>query len=158
MKAIAIEILTSPAFALVTLLFGFLIGHRLAIGRDKRNDFNKAATTFREAFLPELIFLKHNANIGNIGSSDDLSGLLGFGYIHRHLKALETFRNYLPTKERADIDKAWQKYCHHPDNPEIPYFQQYSNKSTNSTRNSEVDLKKVVLERIEDIVKFAEHR
>lgn len=144
----AIKILTSPAFSLVTLLLGFLIGHRLSIGRDERQEFNNAAAFFREAFLPEITFLKHNVNIGNLGSSGDLSELLRFGYVHRHLKAFEIFRNYLSTKERTSIDKAWQKYCHHPDNPENLYFDQYSEK----------DMKIIALERIEGILKFAKHK
>ncbi len=83
---------------------------------------NNAATTFRDAFLPQLIFLKHNANIGNIGSTDELSGILQFGYIHYHLKAFEVFKNYLSAKERADIDKAWKQYCYNQDNPEILFL------------------------------------
>ena len=144
MKAIAIEIFTSPVFHLVTLLLGFLIGHRLAIGRDKRNDFNKAATIFREAFLPEIIFLRHNANITGSSSSNSVGESLSFGYLHRHLQAFEIFRCYLSAKERAGIDKAWQKYCYDANNWETLCFNKYS--------------RKVALERIEAILKFADFR
>lgn len=132
--------------------------HKNATDLLRRQEFNKASTKFRIAFLPELIFLKHNAKISGSASSNDLHEFLLAGYSHRHLEAIETYRSYLPTKERTDIDKAWQKYCHRPDNPEILYFEQYSNKSTNSIQNSKADLKKVALERIEAIIKFAEHR
>lgn len=132
--------------------------HKNATDLLRRQEFNKASTRFSNAFLPELIFLKHNAKISGCGSSNDLHEFLLAGYIHRHLEAIETFRSYLLTKERMDIDKAWQKYCHHPDNPEILYFEQYSIKSTNKIRNSEIDLKKIALARIETIIKFAEHR
>jgi len=132
--------------------------HKNATNLLARQEFNKAATDFRNAFLPEITFLKHNANIGNLGSSNDLSELLRFGYVHRHLKALEIFRNHLSTKDRTNIDKAWRKYCHRPDNSKILYFEQYSNKSADKIRNNEAGLKKVALERIEAIIKFAEHR
>ncbi len=141
MKALAIEFLTGPAFSLVTLLFGFLIGHRLAIGRDKRNEFSKAAATFRDAFLPEIIFLRHNANIPGSSASGDVGQKLSYGHLHRHLKAFEVFRDYLSTKKKAGLDKAWQKYCYNADNQKTLCFNQYS--------------RKVALERIEEILKFA---
>jgi hypothetical protein len=132
--------------------------HKNATDLLRRQEFNKASTKFRNAFLPELIFLKHNAKISSSASSDNLHEFLLAGYVHRHLKALEIFRNYLSTKERTNIDKAWQKYCRHPDNSEILYFEQYSNKSINGTQKSEANLKKVALERIEAIIKITEHK
>ncbi len=155
MKTIAIEILTSPAFPLITLFLGFLVGHRLSIGRDQRQEFNKAAAIFRDAFLPEITFLRHNANIGGLGSSNDLGELLRFGYIHRHLKALEIFKPYLLPKKRGDIDKAWQEYCCHPDNQNAPFFEQYSWKVANKGKDYEKQLKILALNNIEKILEFA---
>ena len=151
------------------VFFGFLLGivgafigavfsHFFSECRRRKEDFSKAATIFRDAFLPELIFLKHNAKVAESGSSNDLNEFLLFGYIHRHLKALEVYNTYLSAKERVDIDKAWQKYCHRPDNSKILYFEQYSNKDTTGTRKSEADMKKFALDRIEEILKFAEHK
>jgi hypothetical protein len=155
MKTIAIEILTSPAFPLITLFLGFLVGHRLSIGRDQRQEFNKAAAIFRDAFLPEITFLRHNANIGGLGSSNDLDELLRFGYIHRHLKALEIFKPYLLPKKGEDIDKAWQEYCCHPDNQNVPFFEQYSWKVANKGKDYEKQLKILALNNIEKILEFA---
>lgn len=111
MITFAIKILTDPLFPLITLLLGFLIGHRLAIGRDKRNEFSKAAAIFRETFLPEATFLRHDANIGGLGHTNNLHEILRTGYL-RQLKALEIFKSYLSTTERATIDRTWDEYCH----------------------------------------------
>ena len=130
--------------------------HKNAMKIAQIQEFNKAATEFRNAFLPELIFLKHDAAVEKIGSTDDISEVLRFGYIHRHLKALEVFKDYLFTEDRADIDKAWKQYCYNKDNPEILFFEQYF---TGSGSKSEKEAKKTLaLERIEDIIKFAKHK
>ena len=155
MVTIAIKVFASPYFHFVTLLLGFLIGHRLNIGRDERQEFNNAAAFFRDAFLPEITFLKHNTNIGNLGSSDDLGELLRFGYIHRHLKAIEVFKSNLSIKKKASIDKAWKEYCCNPNKPDELYFEQYSAKNTGK---NEKEIRKLVLERIEEILKFAKHK
>ena len=120
-------------------------------------DFNKAAAEFRDAFLPEITFLRHNANIGNLGSSNDLGELLRFGYIHRHLKAIEVFKPYLCSKKRIHIDQAFQKYCCNPDKLNELYFQQYSYKSTERETIGE-QRKQLALERIEKILEFSKHK
>lgn len=141
---------------------GIIVGianHFLSKSRSKEaariSEFNKAAFLFRDAFLPEITFLRHNASIGSLGSSNDLGELLRFGYIHRHLKALEVFKPYLLPKERGNIDKVWQEYCCHPDNPNIPFFEQYSWKVVNKGKDYEKQLKALALSRIEKILEFA---
>ena len=159
MGTIIVDFFTDPIFSIVTLLIGIFIGHRLAIGRDKRNDFNNAASDFRNAFLPEIIFLRHNANVAGGNTSDDVGGTLSFGYLHRHLHAFEVFRDTLPsTKKKAGIDKAWQEYCRDPDNPEDLCFGQYSCKPTENTPERKAEFKRIALERIEALLKFAKHK
>ena len=128
---------------------GIIIGfanHFLSKSRNKEMGriavYNKAATDFREAFLPEATFLKHNANIGGLGSSNDLKEILRDGYL-RHLKAFEIFKTYLTPKKRIAIEKKWEEYCN---------FAQYSDKA------NEVELKKLALKHIEAILKFTEHK
>jgi hypothetical protein len=137
----------------ILTLLGATIAHIFSERRDRRNDLNKAANEFRNAFLPEVIFLKHNAKI-NGGSSSDLGEFLGAAYI-RQLKALMLFKTYLSTKDEISIDKAWQEYCYHPDNPNIPFFEQYSWKVANKGKGYEKQLKALALNRIEKILKFA---
>lgn len=153
------------SFSLGAIAGGIVIGianHFLSKSRNREDrtiaEFNKAATTFRDAFLPETTFLRYNANIGDLGSSSDLDELLRFGYIQRHLKAMETFRDYLSPKERVNIDKAWQEYCYHPNNQNMLFFEQYSWKAINKGHDYEQQLKTLALNRIKEILKFAKHR
>ena len=53
MITIAIKILTNPFFSLITLLLGFLIGNRLAIGRDRRKEFNEVADPLAKILTEE---------------------------------------------------------------------------------------------------------
>jgi hypothetical protein len=114
---------------------------------------NRALATFRNAFLPELIFLKHNTRISGISASNDLYEFLFSAYVTRHVEAFEAYRNHLSTEEKANIDRVWQEYCCNPDNPETLCFEQYSRKGTD--RGHEADSKKLALERIEAILKCA---
>lgn len=140
-------------FTIVGALLGAWIGYRNALNLYNVTEFNKAATTFRNAFYPELIFLRHNAKVAEAGSSSDFGEFLFHGYIHRHLEAFEVFRDYLSTEEKARIDKAWQEYCGHYDHPNEPRFAQYSYKSTERETKDE-ELKQLDLQRIEQILNF----
>ena len=78
---------------LVAFLCGLLSGslgawlaHIFSECRRRNDEYNKAAAEFRNAFLPEIIYLKHDAKI-NGGSSTDLCEYLRSGYL-RQLKAL----------------------------------------------------------------------
>lgn len=146
--------LIAGGFTILGTILGAWIGYRNALNLYNVTEFNKAATTFRNAFYPELIFLKHNAKIAEAGSSSDLGEFLFSGYL-RHLKALEVFKNHLTAKEKIYIDKAWQEYCYHPDNPNIPFFEQYSWKVANKGKDYEKQLKALALNRIEKIMEFA---
>jgi hypothetical protein len=150
------------SFSLGAIAGGIVIGianHYLSKSRNKEqreiNEFNNAAAIFRDVFLPETAFLKYHANIGGLGSSNNLHEILSSGYL-RQLKAFETFKPYLSPVNRIGIDKAWQEYCRHPDNQETLYFKQYSTK--NVSRDREAELKNIALERIEKILEFAKNK
>lgn len=131
--------------------------HKNAINLIQRQEFNKAATEFRNAFLCELIFLKYNAGLPECERTyTSLDEFLRAGYIFRHLKAFDIFKDHLPAKERDNINKTWKKYCHHPDNPEVLYFEQYSTKNVSKEREKE--FKELALKNIEAILEFAEHK
>jgi len=116
MITIAMKIVANHFFPLVTLLLGFLIGHRLNIGRDQRQEFNKAAATFRDAFRYEIAFLGYNTGINGAQSTDcSIAQFLRTGMVQRHTEALITFRNYLPPLQRRSIDKAWKEYQNQAD-------------------------------------------
>ena len=147
--------LIAGGFTIIGALLGSWIGYRNALKLHNIVEFNKAATEFRNAFLYELIFLKHNACIPEGGRTyTTLNEFLFAGYVHRHLKAFEVFRNYLFGEERANIDKAWQDYCHYDIEGETePYFAMYAENIWEGK-----DTKKLALERIEEILKFAKHK
>jgi hypothetical protein len=96
--------------------------------------------------------------IPEAGISNDLSEFLSAAYIHRHLKAFEAFRGYLCPEDRTGIDKAWQEYCCHPDNPHVPFFEQYSWMVANKGKDYEKELKTMAFERIEKILDFSKHK
>jgi hypothetical protein len=149
------------------IIFGFALGiigsfigawfaHFFSECRRRKEEFNKSATEFKDSFLPEIIFMKHDANIGDIRSADDLSEVLRFGYLHRHLKAFEVFRNYLSAGDKVGIDKAWKQYCYCDEKPEMIFWEKYF---TGGRPKSDVEAKKALaLERIEGILKFAKHK
>lgn len=133
---------------------GAWLAHFFSERRRRQDDFNKAADKFRVSFMPEIIFLRHNAKI-NGGSSNDLNEFLRAAYL-RQLESITIFKNSLSPEKRKGIDAAWKEYCHHPDNTNIPWFEQYSWKVQGKGKSSEESLKKLALERIEKILKFAE--
>lgn len=105
---------------------GIIVGlanHFLSKSRSKEAGkiaaFNNAAPDFRNAFLPEMTFLKHDANVGGLGGSNKLHGILRTGYL-RQLKALEVFKRCLSPAEISTIDRAWDEYCHPNNIPTDP--------------------------------------
>jgi len=141
--------------ALLAAFFGSLIPRKLK----EREKFIEAAADFKNAFLPELTFLKHNTIVPEIERPyTTLDEFLKSAYIHRHLKAYEVFRNYLSSKNRDGIDKAWKDYCCDPYNQSILYFEQYSWLVANKGKDYEKQLKELALSRIEKILGFAKHR
>jgi hypothetical protein len=69
MDKLIFGIIHDPALAIATLFLGFLIGNRFAIGRDRRKDFNKAATDFRDAFVKEQRLLDPHSCADRVGLS-----------------------------------------------------------------------------------------
>lgn len=137
-------VLIAGGFTIIGALVGGWIGYKNALGIYNITAFNKAATAFRNAFLCELIYLKYNACLPECERTyTTLQEFLRAGHIHRHLKAFDIFRDHLSTKERVAIGKVWEEYCN---------FEQYSNK------DNEAALKKVALQNIEKLLKFAEHK
>lgn len=139
---------------LIGSFLGALFAHIFSERRRRREEFNKAAIAFRTAFLPELIFLKHNAKIHGAASHSELNDFLNSGYL-KHLEALAIFHNSLSVEQKSRINKAWQDYSCHADNPSMPFFEQYSWKVANKGKDYENQLKVLALNRIEKILEFA---
>ncbi len=97
MSEFFINTFTHPAF---TAAIGFLAGHFLAIGRDRRKEFNEAAGVIYRKLIEE----RRNPNPFNFGPTDSEFDVFG-----QHLSARKrsSFYNaigkYNKAKEGADI-------------------------------------------------------
>lgn len=148
--------LIAGGFTIIGTLLGAWITYRNALEIQKVSEHNKAVSDFKNAFLPEIIFIKHGQRAPECGTTGDLSEVLEFGYANRHLKAIEVFKAYLPTEDRMGIDKALERYCRYSDKPENIFFDQYF---TSGKTQKEIDsIKELALERIEEILRFAKHK
>lgn len=131
---------------------GALIAHFLSKSRRNEEDFKRTVTKFKCAFLPEIIYLRHNANVGRGGFSTDLGEYLNAAYL-RHLEAITIFMDSLTDRQRAKVNIAWQTYCHNKENKDKLDFGQYSHKTSDKTKKDIVHLKTLALERIEKLLK-----
>jgi hypothetical protein len=142
-------------FGLTGSIVGTLITHFLSKSRRNEENFKKAATKFKCAFLPEIIYLRHNANIGRGGSPSDLGEYLRGTYL-RHLEAITVFMDSLTNRQKSRVNEAWQVYCHHQKNKDELNFEQYSHKAPGKTNKDIIHSKALALERIEKLLKIAE--
>lgn len=139
----AIEIFASPFFPLVTLLLGFLVGHRLAIGRDRRKEFNKAAAEFKTAFIPELRYLADRYSAG-------IYKILALAF-DRHEIAVIKFRPNLCCQQHIGFDKAWNDYCDKENGK--PRFMVYAEPDDPI---GIIDKRNFYLEKLNTLLKFAD--
>jgi hypothetical protein len=63
------------AFSLIGILVGYLIGNRLAIGRDKRKEFNEVAIPIHLTLLRQIEILKGGTFIESKVTDDDFRKL-----------------------------------------------------------------------------------
>lgn len=133
MIASAIKILTNPLFSLVTLLLGFLVGNRLAIGRDRRKEFIEASKEFRMVFNQALVDI-HDENI-----PFDFNSVRN-GSFNKYEVAYRNFRHSLKGECRNKYDEAWDQYS---------FRYKYEWDFDNSARE-------IVAEDIKNLLKFTE--
>jgi hypothetical protein len=148
-----IKILSAFFLGLLSSSFGAWLAHFFSERRLRKDDYNKSAVEFRNAFLPEIIYLKHNAIVDEKSSSDLCEYLRS--YYLMQLKSLEIFKTHLSDTKKQAIEKAWQEFCYHPESPNTLWFEQYSWKITGKGKDREPNFKKLALERIEKIVGYA---
>lgn len=84
-----LDVLSSPLIPLLTFFLGLLIGHRLALGRDRRNDYNRALEPIAEWLHRER--------------ANPSESVLPRGAIPDRLRAL------MGTVQRRRWDAAWQQ-------------------------------------------------
>ena len=91
--------------------------HKNTIEVFKRQEFNKAAAQFRNAFLGETLYLRDNVRIKGVGTSTRTNEVLNTA-IFKHMKALVRFEPFLSVKEREVMYRAWDEYCHPEGTPQ----------------------------------------
>jgi len=139
MVAFLAEIITNPLFSVATLLLGFLIGDFLAIGRDRKNNFNKAADEFFAAFQNELTRLKPEST----PTYDIINPT-----ITKHLGACSMFRRHLKGCELGRFKLAQHKY----------YFSTPLRPTDNEEDRNYQDERTALIERIEELLDFAKFK
>jgi hypothetical protein len=101
--------LIGGGFTLLGVLVGGLIGYRFSLALVKRQEFAKAASAFKSAFIQELRYLDHRYAPNRMGS-DGVYKTLSDAF-DRHEIAVINFRPYLCRKQRIGFDRAWDDYC-----------------------------------------------
>lgn len=155
--------------AIATVIAGFggaILGawptRRSTIAILKRQDFNKAATEFRDAFLCEIIYLRYNARLTECERTyTSVHEFLRAGYVFRHLKAFEIFRNYLSVTGRKAIDKVWDEYCHPqgiPEDQDEKRDFRFNDYMAIEEHDGIDKAKEIALQRIEKLRDFARHK
>jgi len=147
-----VNTITHPAF---TAIVGFLAGHFLTIGRDRRKEFNKAAETFRDAFIPELSAIRTLSFPDTIDTVDPYKLLKNA--FDRHRVAYETYRPRVKRSHKRAFDRAWQNYYAYDDTGEDAYEHliKYSPFYI-GTPNKEC--RELAVANIDKLLEFAQHR
>ena len=90
------------SYGAVSFLTGTLFGHWLAIGRDKRKEFNDVAIPIRHAILKQIKLLE-SGRFDSLVSNDDFI-MLGMLLSHRQFVRLKKdLDEYEKVKEREKI-------------------------------------------------------
>jgi len=125
----------------------------------QQQEFNKAATVVRSAFVDVLLFLEFGVTSELDPVRDDIK-ICDFlrSFAAGQLKAIIEFKPFLSECERIGIERAWDEYCHPEGIPEDKsekrnfildgYFHIEESSSGEKA-------KKIALEKINNILKFA---
>ena len=151
------EIIKNQFFSVATGLFGYLIGNHLALGRDKRKEFNNAASIFRNAFAEEIVLLKkEKGRRPNWGNSDDkwqtAHEIVGKA-IKKHELAYINFRHYIGFLKKSGFDSEWKKYAE--PNKEKAASNQFVEYDSLGDFQEEKLIRQRVIDRINNLMSYA---
>jgi len=154
--------LIAGGFTIIGVLLGTLLSyclsrkliretHENALQLIRIGEFNKAASKFREVFLPIRIAL----NPAEFSLEEDLSVFLenNFNNLRR---AVIDFSDFLDSGTKSKFLDAWHEYYRHPDHRDkniVPFLEQYSCHGLSPQKKHE--MKQLVQSRIEKILEFA---
>ena len=137
-------------FTLLGAIVGGYIAWLSVMKAARRQTFNEASAEFRSAFTEELILLDERYDNNTIPEQT-------FTNVKNSTKKHETakirFRPYLNRGNVDAFDNAWKNYAYpcqeeFPINPIIDYLP--------DKNRSEVDIRKIVRNRIEELLSFAQ--
>ena len=122
-----VEAIGAVIAALVGAVVGGLLTYKTSINISRRQEFNKAAASFREAFMPERLALDiHHAPEEN---EHKTAYEIIEPAIQKQTEAMFRFAHYLPWWQRRGFIKAWDGYAHDSppggDEPDTPFFALY---------------------------------
>jgi hypothetical protein len=103
--------------SLLGVLIGGLLGHRLALRRDRTSRLTAASQNFRLVFEPALVSLQ--------ATNEDPCRIL-YNFYPQMRAAVEEFERFLPASRRMKLRRAWIQFASHPAIPDAPHFEQYS--------------------------------
>jgi hypothetical protein len=101
-----VSCLSTSLLSFLTFLIGLVLGHRLAIGRDKRKEFNTSAEKFSASFVQTRQSLR--------SQNQDVREIITAAVISDQEKALIAFERFLSEREQREILAAWSSYTSGP--------------------------------------------
>lgn len=119
----------------------------------RRQEFNQAASLFREAFFPERLLL----DIRHAPEGTDQKTAMDIiePAIQRHTEAMLRFAEYIPRWQTYCFTRAWNQYAHYKvkGEPDTQYLAMYAEERWDGK-----DTKELAVERIDKLLKFAKRK
>ena len=116
------QIIIGIIIGCVSAAFGGYLAFVASEHTRRIQEFNKAAATFKNAFLEQIVYLKGELADESTPEeyNTDLCTFLRSNMLDS-LRAIENFKPYLSVQERIGIEQAWNNYCHHGYTPQNAY-------------------------------------
>lgn len=137
--------------ALVGIAIGAWIGHKFALGRDRRKEFQEAGKQFRESFieLRRLLALRHPNHVG--GQEFQEAFTLIPKYYNILYEAKVRFEPYIAKRCRPKFQSTWDRFCCVAGAIPYPTFADYKSLGNHIEELAKRDL---AIQRIELLCKF----
>jgi hypothetical protein len=147
------DIITHPAFNFASVLIGFLLGDYFAVSRDRRKEFNEAASKFRDAFKGELLALNPSLTVNCIDVADLLKPAFS-----KHRAAVYDFRHFLKGKRLGAFDQAWRDYYGYDEDQSVTleFLLKYSGRGYGGEEAR--SRRALAIANIEKLLEFAAHK
>lgn len=133
---------------------GAIISYRYSVRLFQRQEFNKAATKFREAFMP----VREVLNPAEFALKEELAIFLEDRFLE-HRRAVMEFSDFLDAETKTAFLDAWHEYYRHPGHRDenrchsLAFL--YLSDGTVKGKNEKKQLAKI---RIEKLLNFAKPR